>query len=64
LPTDKNIFTFDIRSQWAKSPKKQSPKKQSVGVHFDNMALYCQCQINKNALLQTVFGDFANWGKW
>jgi len=41
-------------SQWAKSPK-----KQSVGV-FDNMALYFQCRINKNALLQTFFGNFAH----
>jgi len=35
---------------WAKSPK-----NQSVGVYFDNMALYLGCRINKNALLQTVF---------
>jgi len=32
---------------------------------FDNMALYCECRINKNALLQTpsdcFFGDFAHW---
>jgi len=24
-------------------------KKQSVGVYFDNMALYFECWINKNA---------------
>jgi len=29
---------------------------------FDNMALYFECRINKNALLQNVFfGDFAHW---
>jgi len=33
-------------TQWAKSPK-----KQSVGVY----SLYFECQINQNALLQTVF---------
>jgi len=38
-----------VSSQWAKSPK-----KQSVGCIFDNMALYFECRINK-ALLQTVF---------
>jgi len=27
---------------------------------FDNMALYFECRIKKNALLQT-FGDFAHW---
>jgi len=35
-------------SRWAQSPK--SPKKQSGGVYFDNMALYFE-----NALFQTVF---------
>jgi len=25
------------------------------------MALYFECGINKIALLQTVFGDFAHW---
>jgi len=25
------------------------------------MALYFECQIKKNALLQTVLGDFAHW---
>jgi len=38
-------------SQWAKSPK-----KQSVECIFDNMALYFECLINKNALLQTPSG--------
>jgi len=28
---------------------------------FDNMALYFQCQINKNPLLRLFFGDFAHW---
>jgi len=23
--------------------------------------MYFECRINKNALLQTVFGDFAHW---
>jgi len=36
-------------TQWAKSPK-----KQSVGVYLRHYALYFVCQINKNALLQTV----------
>jgi len=27
------------------------------------MALYFECQINKNALLQPVFGDFAHWAR-
>jgi len=31
-------------TQWTKSSK-----KQSVGVYFDNMALYFDCRINKNA---------------
>jgi len=38
-------------AQWAKSPK-----RQSVGVYFD-MALYFECRINKNTLLQTVLFD-------
>jgi len=33
-------------TQWGKSPK-----KQSVGVDFDNMTLYFECRIDKNALL-------------
>jgi len=37
-------------TQWAKSPK-----KQSLRVYFDNMALYFECRININAILQTVF---------
>jgi len=37
--------SLGYNSQLTKSPKKQ----------FDNMALYFQCRINKNALLQTVF---------
>jgi len=32
----------------------KSPKKKSVAVYFE-------CRINKNALLQTVFADFAHW---
>jgi len=29
---------------------------------FNNMALYFECRIYKNALLQTVFfGNFAHW---
>jgi len=36
--------------QWSKSPK-----KQSVGVY---MALYFECGIDKNSLLQTVFWQF------
>jgi len=39
-----------MSNQWAKLPN-----KQSVGVFFDNMSLYFEFQINKNALLQTVF---------
>jgi len=37
--------------------------KQSVGVYFDNMALYFQYRMNKNALLQNVFfwHYFAHW---
>jgi len=30
----------------------KSPKKKPLGVYFDNMALYFQYRINKNALLQ------------
>jgi len=30
-------------------------------VHFDNMTLYFDCRINKNALLCFFFGDFAHW---
>jgi len=25
------------------------------------MALYFECRINENVLLQTFFGDFAHW---
>jgi len=28
---------------------------------FDNIALYFERRIDKNALFQTVFGDFAHW---
>jgi len=34
----------DVKTQSAKSPK-----KQSVGVFFNNMALYFECRINKHA---------------
>jgi len=31
-------------------------------VYYDNMTLYFEYRINKNALLRTVFlGDFAHW---
>jgi len=36
----------------------KSPKEQSTGVYFDNMTLYLECRINKNALLQTTDGFF------
>jgi len=45
-----NTKYIDI--QWAKSSK-----KQSVGVIFDNIALYFKCRINKDCF----FGDFAHW---
>jgi len=37
-------------SQWEKSPK-----KQSVEVYFNNMALYFECRINKNARYFLIF---------
>jgi len=40
-------------ARWAKSPK-----KQSIRVYFNNMALCFECQIIKNAPLQTVFWRF------
>jgi len=40
------VESLKASSQWEKLPK-----KQSVGVHFDNMALYFECRINKNAAL-------------
>jgi len=46
--TDIIRSVLDIVTQWAKSAK-----KQSVGDYFwqhDNMALYFECRINKNAL--------------
>jgi len=37
------VNIYEVTSQWAKSPK-----KQSVGVCiFDNMALYFECRIQK-----------------
>jgi len=34
------------------------PDSERAKVVFDNMALYFECRINKNLLLQT---DFAHW---
>jgi len=36
--------------------------KIAVGVIFNNMAPYFECQINKNALLQIVFWRFCPLG--
>jgi len=48
-----NIHKCAHITQWAKWAK--SPKKQSAGVYFDNMALYFVCQINKKRTLLDRF---------
>jgi len=40
------LIIGQVPSQWAKLPEKQS----AAGVYFENMALYFECRINKNAL--------------
>jgi len=53
----KNNIIFLYLIQWAKSPK-----KQSVRVIFDNMALNFDCRINKTRTLSDCFfGDFGHW---
>jgi len=42
---------FGLPEDWRISQWAISPKEERI---FDNMALYLECRINKNALLQTV----------
>jgi len=40
----------------------KNAKKQSVGVYFNNMALYFESRMNKKRTpSDSYFGDFAHW---